>query len=62
MSCIKMLEVAEISEGYGIVTFFPMTFYTMCWVPRGIFKRRWCRMMTMFFGHLSRMRLIHTAA
>jgi len=39
-----VLEMAGVSEGYGVVTFFAMTVSTMCWVLRGIFKRRWCRM------------------
>ena len=36
MRCTKLLEVAGVSENYGVVTFCAMTFTTVCWVRRGI--------------------------
>ena len=54
--------MAGVSEDCGIVELCATSYSTACWVPGGIFIRRWCSVVRKILRYLKGVSFIHTAA
>ena len=46
--------MADASEDFGVVELCATSYSTVCWVPGGIFIRRWCSIIEKDFRPLER--------